>query len=667
MPEFIAFKTAVAQQFEMMKGHKLFRTGTSKDVMWETYLSSFPPGTDNLYKERTEHDCQTCKSFIRAVGNVVAVINNKVVSIWDVDTNEIYQPVADALSEVVKCSDIKTIFLTTERNAGVDVTRQLLESGDVKKWNHFFVQIPSQCICSSDEIGTKLGTTESMRSVFKRSLDKITTESIEIVLDLIDQNSLYRGTEHKATVTKFAKAKKAYDKLTDRTKKDNFTWVQQPIPIRNTVIGTLLSDISEGKELDRAVKSFEEKVAPANYKRTTALITKGMIKKAQEKVEQLGFLSALERRYAIADDITINNVLFADRDAKKVMGVFEELASTVPANTKKMDKVEEVSIDKFVKSILPKADSIELMVENKHTSNMVSLIAPTDPDSKCMLKWPNNFSWAYNGDVTDSMKDRVKRAGGNVTGVLRFSIQWNDDGKNNIDFDAHCIEPNGNLISYPKKGRKQPSSGMLDVDIMNPGTKVAVENITWDSKSKMQEGEYTIIVHNYSNRQSNGGFSAELEYGGEIHSYSYDQNLRGRQKIEVAKFKFTHANGIEFIRSLPSSMSSQEVWGINTQQFHKVKMIMNSPNHWDENEVGNKHYFFIIDGCKQDGPARGFFNEFLVDSLTEHRKVFEVLGSKIKTEESDEQLSGVGFSSTQRNSILCKVSGSFSRTIKIIF
>ena len=82
---------------------------------------------------------------------------------------------------------------------------------------------------------------------------------------------------------------------------------------------------------------------------------------------------------------------------------------------------------------------------------------------------------------------------------------------------------------------------------------------------------------------------------------------------------------------------------------------------------GNKHYFFILDGAHNDSQARGFFNEFLTDDLRDHRKVFEVLGSKMKCEKSDNQLSGLGFSSTQRNHVFCKVRGSFSRTIKITF
>ena len=102
-------------------------------------------------------------------------------------------------------------------------------------------------------------------------------------------------------------------------------------------------------------------------------------------------------------------------------------------------------------------------------------------------------------------------------------------------------------------------------------------------------------------------------------------------------------------------------------QYHNVSMVMHSPNHWDGNKTGNKHWFFILEGCKQPGKVRGFYNEFLVDTLHEHRKVFEVLGSKMKAEEADYQLSGLGFSSTQRNHVYCRVSGSFDRTIKITF
>jgi hypothetical protein len=109
------------------------------------------------------------------------------------------------------------------------------------------------------------------------------------------------------------------------------------------------------------------------------------------------------------------------------------------------------------------------------------------------------------------------------------------------------------------------------------------------------------------------------------------------------------------------------VWGLQTQTFHKVRAAMLSPNCWDGREVGNKHYFFMLDRCQNEETARGFFNEFLSDELSPHRKVLSIVGSKMRTDETDRQLSGIGFSSTQRNSLLCRVGGAFTRVVKVLF
>ena len=91
---------------------------------------------------------------------------------------------------------------------------------------------------------------------------------------------------------------------------------------------------------------------------------------------------------------------------------------------------------------------------------------------------------------------------------------------------------------------------------------------------------------------------------------------------------------------------------------------MYSPNHWDNQGVGNRHYMFMLAGCENPDQPNGFFNEYLRQDFMEHKRVFEALGGKMKVERSDYQLSGLGFSSTKRNSIICKVDGKF---VKVIF
>jgi len=668
MNDFNSFKSAVHQQFSNMSKGKLFKTDVDKDDLWDTYINSFPKDTNPIFRERAEHDCQNCKRFIREAGNIVGVVNNKLVSIWDITLDDFYQEVADTLSTFVKSRPIKDALFHNEKNLGIDFNIEKLANGKEIKWKHLHFELPSNFVVYGDSINTLLSKTRANKEVSKRGLEEITLSSINIVLELIDAGSVYRGEEFKLAIIKFKEAKKAFD-LIPEEEKDNYCWTLSPSDtrIRNTAIGTLLTDVTDGVDLDEAVAKFGSKMY--GYKRPkNPVVTKKMTDNAKKKVDDLGLLESLGRRYATVDDITINNVIFADRDAKKAMDVFDEMAQEAPTNLKSLKKVEEVDIKTFIDTILPQVNSVELMVENRHEPNMMSLIAPINANAKHMFKWDNNFSWAYKGEVADSMmKQRVKSAGGNINAFTRFTIQWNDGDNNQNDFDAHCIEPNNNLIHYKSRGRVHPSSGMLDVDITHPGNEVAVENIIHTDPTKMPEGEYKYLVHNYSHNGGMTGFTAEFEYDGQIHSYVYGKGLRINEKVPVLTMRFSKETGVEIIKSLPSNLSSKEVWGVSTHTFHKVSMIMNSPNHWDGNETGNKHYFFILEGCHRDGTARGFFNEFLLEELNEHRKVFEILGGKMKTSPSDNQLSGLGFSSTKRNHVYCKLSGNFSRTIKINF
>jgi hypothetical protein len=645
-------KIAVAAQWEKMQKHPLFRVEV--EGLWETYLNAFPPGSNPVLKTRTEHDCSCCKQFIRSVGNVVAIINDQIVSVWDVTVPE-YQAPMDAMAHRVKASNITDVFLIDTKTVGTDKNFQQLTEG-IQTWTHFFVNIHPGFVAK--EIPTKLSELRSTRDVFVRSLTEITDEAVDTVLDLMAQNSLYRGEEHKSLVASFKTAKKEFNQLST-IGKVLYSWkgFGALARIRSTVIGTLLVDLSEGKEIDQAVAGYEAKVAPMNYKRPTALITKAMIDKAKAALSELGLTSALERRYATLQDITINNVIFADRTTRLASSPLDDLAPTAPV--KVSDKIEEITIDKFIKEVVPRAETIEVLFE--HPSNLVSLIAPTDATALPLFKWPNKFSWSYNGDVADSIRERVKKAGGNVSGDLCCRLSW----FNYDDLDLHLYTPGrGHIWFRDKRGL---DGGQLDVD-MNAGSgnsREAVENIFYADRRTMKEGEYLLVVNQFMRRESvDIGFEVEIDYLGEVRRYAYDQVVVG--DVTVAKFKYSHKGGIQIIESLPSSRTVKTIWNLPTQSFHKVNAVMLSPNHWDGQAIGNKHYFFMLAGCKNDGSARGFFNEFLTPELDKHRKVLEVVGSRLKAE-GDNQLSGLGFSSTQRNTLTCRVKGSFSRTIKVVF
>jgi hypothetical protein len=677
--EFKAFRDRLKEHFTSMTKdvNVLFQVDMDKTLLWEKYLGSFPAGTNPMYRQRTEYDCSACRSFIKRMGNVVSIKGGVVTTIWDFETGSTtFQPVVDALSAYVKSQAVTDVWFSKEKSAGVEKNHEDLGNGNVETWYHMHLDIPSKYVDrTSKSIGEILGSYRDTKNVFKRSLDELTEDSVLTVLELIAQNSLYKGEEWKTVLQEFRRYQLLYANVPE-DKKDLFAWEQSLSVgmtigrIRNHSIGTLLIDISKGEDLDEAVKSYERIVAPTNYKRPNAIFTKKMLDDAKKTLEDLGYMTALERRYADLDDIRVNNILFSNRDAAKRIiggGIFEEMASALPVNPKTFSKVEEISIDNFIQNVLPSAREIEVLFESKHANSMVSLIAPRHLNSNNMFKWNNRFSWAYTGNMTDSyIKANVKSAGGKIDGVLRFSIQWNDENEHDRnDLDAHCSEPGGNIIYYANKINRN-TTGQLDVDITSPIKDVpAVENITWIDRNKMGKGTYKFSVYNFCHRGGKGGFRAEIEFDGQLYSFSYNKELKQSETVQVAEVFF---NGTDFtiVEKLPSSTSSREVWGLNTNQFIPVSIIMYSPNYWDEQDgIGHRHYFFMLKECINPESPNGFYNEFLKSELLTHKRVFEALGSKMRVEDTMDQLSGIGFSSTKRADIIVRIKGQSERVLKV--
>lgn len=662
----------------------LHQVELDNEELFQLYVDSFPEEANPIFRERRVFDCNGCKNFIRRMGNVVVVKNGEVKTIWGFKVpDESHQIVNDKLNAFVLSKPIKSYFLSENEFIGVKPSREQREDGSIHTFEHINLNLDKAYVENEDQIPTRLGELNTGRNMLTRALEELTQESIEITLELISQNSLYKGKEWEELLKSFLEKQKTYQNLKTQKEKELFTWEEATrtpaslMRIRNTSIGTLLVNLSEGMELDKAVFSYENIVDPTKYKRPRAVFTKKMLDDAQKTVQDLGFEESLSRRYATLDDITVNNILFSNKDAakrvKNAMDAFGQLEKEVKVSPKKFSQLEEMTIEDFIEKVLPNLKSLEAYIENKHATNFVSLIAPENKEAKSMFKWNNPFSWAYSGNITDSsMKERVKNAGGSVDGVLRFSIQWNDneDKHNKNDLDAHCQEPNGKKIYFGQKQSKY-TGGELDVDIQNPEKGVpAVENITWATTDRMKEGDYTFSVHNFAHRGGRDGFKAEIEFNGEIHRFEYNKDLSDNETITVATVTYSKNEGFSIKANLDASSEFQtkEQWGITTNQFVPVTVAMFSPNYWDgQTGVGHKHYFFMLDQCVNDESPNGFYNEFLKENLGKHKRVFEALGGKLSVVDADDQLSGIGFSSTKRAELVVKATGNTERLLKIKF
>lgn len=660
-------KRQVRRNFDKMAKDNvvLFYTQISKDKVWDKYLESF----ENPI-EKQEHNCNNCKSFLRQYAGIFAIVEDQRVSIWDnIVAPKEFKASIDAIQDYVHGLPITDIFLTDNKHCGVDENRNGL---DTITWSHFYFMAPQRFVVTNGTIDKVRGKFRTNRKMFERGLKELKPDAIQTVIELIDQGSLYRGNTYSHMLNGFLLVQSDYLSIKSEEERLNYTWsevsnIDEPtIKIRNTSIGTLLVNLSEGMDLDTAVTKFEAVVAPTNYKRPTALVTPRMIEDAKAKLTDLGLIDSLERRYAKPTDLSAEDFLFVDRSSE-LTDVFDDMSkdSTKRINVKTLKKVEELTVEKFIEDVLPTAKSIELLLENNHMLKFCSLITGENKDAMSLFQWNNLFSWSYTGGITDSIKERVKAAGGQVTGELRVSLSW----FNFDDLDLHVITPNKVEIYY---GHKVDSTtgGNLDVD-MNAGhgkTREAVENIIFPSKERMLDGRYRVLVKNYSQRETiDGGFDIQIEHDGNITDMHFDKSPKNNVIQPIIDIIYDKATGITFSKEVDSKVAVKQKWGVETNSFIKVKHLLLSPNYWGNNATGNKHFMFMLENCINDEVARPFFNEFLKTEFNENRKVFEIMGSKMKIEPSQDQLSGIGFSETLPAEVILRVEGKFKRLLKIKF
>lgn len=703
-------KLMQAQFEKMCATGKLFRSSLTGQQVWDIYINSFRPEHNPIFRDpnSTYHNCNLCNNFIRRYGNIVAIDErHNIMTIFDVTAPEEYVQGCTAISHTIKQGAVSDVFFETfqelnslpyescnKNNAvfklGVDknvkrYTKEeaelygVVQPNEIRTFNHMHLFLPKAFVdMSGKSIESIMGEYRDAKNVFQRAMNEIPLDTLILVHDLINQGSLLDGQTHLYKIEQIIPFKKEFDMLSVN-KRNNWCWIVSHglkfAKFRNELIGVLCAELAEGKELNDACLSWNKRVDPANYMKATAPITKRQIEEAKQFVEENGYEESFNRRFATIDDIKASEILHVNTGKGDIpsVSIFDGVKSTSTRHKRsEFDGIEEVPIEKFMQDILPGCTSVEAYLTNKHEGYLVSLTTANVKESKPIFKWDNNYSWTFNGNLAgkSQIKEAVKTAGGRVDGVLRFSLIWNDgNGSDSSDLDAWCRQPDAQQIGYSTNFRRDRGNtfssmtGQLDLDNTNPCGKVAIENIYFINKNAMKPGVFKFWVNQYNARNSQG-FKAEIEMDGEIYTYEYNRPVSGNIHVAEVTYKDGH---FEILHKLPETHSSKELYGLQTEQFHKVNLVCLSPNHWGGNNVGNKHYMFMLNDCKCPASIRSFHAENLIPELAQHRKVLEVLGNTTMIAPANKQLSGLGFNATVRDELVVRLQGSFKRVIKIKF
>ena len=682
---------------------KLFVSNVSGKELWGIYLNSFKPEYNGIFRDpaSSEHNCKNCYNFIKNYGNIVAIDSDlNILTMFDFIADEEYKDSINNMATKLKNSTVSDVFFETfdflnqanyekctktfkSFKLGIELNHKtynrdevlkygVVEENKVYTFEHFMVKLPEQFVLKEGGVSlpATLASYRTDYEVFKRTMEEISANSFSIVSELISQGSLLNSDLYAAQLNTMEKLKLEYMTISSNQKRNLWCKVTSYklhcAKLLNTLIGTVLTDVECGEELEEVCRTYNYRVDPANYMKATSPITKTQIKEAQKFVEENNYTESFTRRYATLDDIKASEILHLNSDSKKIkaVSIFDQIQPT-SGNKKELDldKIKEVSINDFMEKELPNARSVELYLENRHENNLVSITTAENKDSKRIFKWDNNYSWTFKGNLssTSLIKQNVNKFGGKTEGALRFSIMWNEDGRSLCDLDAHCYitSLSGTRLNHIYYGDKQDC---LDIDMINP-TGVGVENIIFNTNLHLNNKKYVFKIVNF-NGGKNSGFKAEIEFNNQIFSYEFNSELKG--DIQIATVKVEADGKMIISHNLPATNVSRNLYGLDTLEFHKVKLVCLSPNYWDTNAVGNKHYMFMLENCVSPEKIKGFHVDNLKSELATHRKVLEVVGNTTMIEPSDAtQLSGLGFNSTIPDNVIVKINSNKVLKIKI--
>lgn len=359
----------------------------------------------NLSEEGCQHyTCRACQKFVEKYGGLVIITpeGKALPALWDSETvPPFFRASVKAMEKAISRAKVNGVFISSDKTWGTPTTGE---------WHHLHV-LHSRPYQSTTR--TAFQVMAERREEFKMiiaGLLEYPPQAVDQALTLLKTDSLYRSEKVLGVAEWLSALHQKRNETKNGAAKENMTWLAVATAptgfchIKSTMIATLLDDIVAGLSFETASKRFSEKMHPLQYQRPQAAPSEGNIAQAEKVIEQLKASGSLARRYARLEELTtIWKPVPPKAEPPSGPGVFAHLKAKGQTEVPAMELPPiTMTWDKFYKTVLPTAETIEYYVEGR-LANYGAILTAVDPDAPPILQWDlaearNPFSWyLYHG------------------------------------------------------------------------------------------------------------------------------------------------------------------------------------------------------------------------------------------------------------------------------
>lgn len=462
--EYTPFLNHVREHFAEAAGDgPLFMTDAKH--LFAEFLKALPAA------ERQHHNCSACHRFTSKYGGLVAIDEegNTNPVMWSGYAPGIYGNAFRALRKAVSRAKVVGVFVSSEEEWGWPVT------GD---WRHMAVTPPQRTVWTSrvQTAGQRRAEKREDYRILRQAIADFGPALLANAQMALEAEALYRSEKVLGPVKWLRELQQRIEGGKSKAHRDNIAWLavaKAPAGfchVRSTMAGTLLEDLAAGMPFEAVKRRFDSKMEPLKYQRPQAAPSSENIAKAEKIVAALQTAGALRRRFARIEDI--QEWIWRPKRKAKTDGlpgsVFGHLEpKRQPFGSVPIPVGQPVTWDKFSRTVLPSAETLELLVPTHGT--YIAMVTAEDTEAPPIIQWDlaerrNPVSWYVYSDTRSSrqwnlaagtwaeivMVTRLPARWGSGKGLTEDAFAHQGDGAILVLDGCRDISPTGGAALFPE-------------------------------------------------------------------------------------------------------------------------------------------------------------------------------------------------------------------------